>query len=80
MEINGYEIKPFANLRYADLPGADLRNADLTGADLQDANFTNANVTGTILEKDSQDDKARIKELEEENKKLKEALKALLDT
>jgi len=68
MNINGYEIKPFANLRSADLEGADLRGAD---------------VTGTILEKkeEPQDDKdLKIKQLEEENKKLKETLKALLDT
>lgn len=70
MKINGYEIKP----------GANLQDADLEDADLEDANLT-----GTILEKkeETQDDTSlsqKVKELEEENKKLKEALKALLDT
>lgn len=34
MKVNGYEIKP-----KADLQGADLRGADLQGADLQGANL-----------------------------------------
>lgn len=118
MKVNGYEIKPHADLRganlqgedlwRADLEGANLRNADLRGAnlwcadlrgadlegadlegaslldaDLRNANLEGAVVTGTILEKkeEPQDDKdLKIKELEEENKKLKAALKALLDT
>ena len=74
MKVNGYEIKPFANLKGADLKGADLRCAESILKD--------ANVTGTILEKkeESQDDKdLKIQQLEEENKKLKDALKALLD-
>ena len=81
MNINGYEIKPFANLKGADLWGANLRDANLKGA-----NLVGANVTGTILEKKEvlQDDKdLKIKELEEENEKLKstlKSLKALLDT
>ena len=60
MIVNGYEIKPYANLRGANLEGAD--------------------VTGTILEKkeEPQDDKdLKIQQLEEENKKLKDTLKAL---
>ena len=91
MNINGYEIKPFANLKGADLWGANLRDANLKGAnlegaDLEGANLVGANVTGTILEKKEvlQDDKdLKIKELEEENEKLKstlKSLKALLDT
>jgi uncharacterized protein YjbI with pentapeptide repeats len=40
MNINGYEIKPHANLWGANLEGADLRYADLRGA----------NVKGTILD------------------------------
>ena len=65
MIVNGYKIEPFANLKGAYLKGANL--------------------TGTILEKkeETQDDTSlsqKVKELEEENKKLKEALKALLDT
>ena len=76
MNVNGYEIKPFANLRNANLSGANLVGADLRGANLQ-----GADVTGTILEKkeEPQDDTSlsqKVKELEEENKKLK----ALLDT
>jgi uncharacterized protein YjbI with pentapeptide repeats len=96
MNVNGYEIKPFANLEGADLRGADLWGADLVGAnltgadltganlrysDLQGAKLEGANVTGTILEKkeEPQDDKdIKIQELEEENKKLKDALKVLM--
>ncbi len=67
--VNGYEIKPGADLWYADLEGAYLQRANLEGA----------NLTGTILEKKNevpQDDKdLKIKELED---KLN-ALKALLD-
>ncbi len=96
MNVNGYEIKPFANLRNANLSGAnlvgaDLRGANLVGTDLEGANLqgaylvganlVGADVTGTILEKkeEPQDDTSlsqKVKELEEENKKLK----ALLDT
>jgi uncharacterized protein YjbI with pentapeptide repeats len=70
MNINGYEIKPGAYLVGAYLWGANLRGA---------------NLTGTILEKkdkeEPQDDKdLKIKELEEELKKYKNTLKALLDT
>lgn len=87
MIINGYEIKPHANLKganleYAHLEGANLEGANLQGTYLYRANFQDANVTGTILEgkKEPQDDKdLKIEELEEENKKLKAALKALLD-
>lgn len=31
MNVNGYEIKPYANLTGADLTGADLTYANLTG-------------------------------------------------
>ena len=96
VNVNGYEIKPFAYLAGANLRGADLEGANLEGANLRDANLrgaclVDANlegvdlegaiVTGTILEKKeaAQDDKARIKELEEELKKYKDTLKALLD-
>jgi hypothetical protein len=105
MNINGYEIKPGADLRGVDLEcadlmgadlrganlwganlwGADLRYADLRGADLECADLRGANLTGTILEKkdkeEPQDDKdLKIKELEEELKKYKDTLKALLNT
>ena len=78
MNVNGYEIKPDANLQ-----GADLYGADLYGANLEGANLEGANVTGTILEKkeEPQEDKdLKIQQLEEENKKLKDALKVLLDS
>jgi uncharacterized protein YjbI with pentapeptide repeats len=83
MNVNGYEIKPFAYLRGANLVNADLRDANLVGA-----NFRGANLTGTILEKEevTQDNTSlsqRVKELEEENDKLKstlKSLKALLNT
>ena len=68
MNVNGYEIKPFANLE---------------GANLEGANLVGANLTRTILEKKEvlQDDKdLKIKELEEENEKLKSTPKTLLDT
>jgi hypothetical protein len=71
MKINGYEIKPCANLVGANLVGANLVNAKLEGADLRYANLWDAdlrganlvnaklegaNITGTILEK-KEDDK-----------------------
>ena len=34
--VNGYEIKPGADLRYADLHGANLYGADLTGTTIKD--------------------------------------------
>jgi len=75
MKINGYEIRPGADLEGADLKGANLEGADLKGADLKGANVTN-----TILDKEKiNDDKnLRIQELEKENKKLKKELKELL--
>jgi uncharacterized protein YjbI with pentapeptide repeats len=60
---------------------ADLRNAYLVGANLMlNANLDDADVTGTILEKKKDDKDLKIKELEEELKKYKDTLKALLDT
>jgi len=55
MNINGYEIKPgadleYADLRNADLSGADLRNANLRYADLEGANLVGANLEGANLE------------------------------
>ena len=69
-----------ANLWYANLWYANLVNADLYGADLRGANLYGADVTGTILEKKKDDKDLKIKELEEELKKYKDTLKALLDT
>ena len=49
MIINGYEIKPGANLSGADLSGANLRGADLSGANLRGANLSGANLRGAVL-------------------------------
>ena len=49
MRVNGYEIKPGANLYCADLRGADLYCADLYGADLRSANLYGANLYGADL-------------------------------
>lgn len=42
--VNGYEIKPEADLRGANLSGADLRGANLHLADLSGANLCRANL------------------------------------
>lgn len=89
-----------ANLQDADLRGADLYGADLEGANLQcaklqcaklyganlrGAKLEGADVTGTILEKkkeESQDTTSlsqKVKELEEEIKKLKDGFRAGAD-
>jgi hypothetical protein len=44
-----HEIKPFADLRGADLPFADLRGADLRGADLRGADLRAADLLGADL-------------------------------
>ena len=59
MDVNGYEIKPGANLNYANLRDANLcganlykenlRGADLCGADLCGANLYKANLRGADL-------------------------------
>ena len=49
MNINGYEIKPGANLRSADLEGANIIGADLRGANLRCANLISANLSGAYL-------------------------------
>jgi len=64
MKVNGYEIKPKANLSgtdlfgadlsranlfWADLSGANLSGTDLFGADLSRADLTGANLTGANL-------------------------------
>jgi uncharacterized protein YjbI with pentapeptide repeats len=66
MNVNGYEIKPGANLEGADLYDANLKGACLKGACLKGAclvgaklegaclvgaKLAGASVTGTILEK-----------------------------
>ena len=47
--VNGYEIKPGADLMYADLMRADLRGADLRGADLVGADLRDARVSDTTI-------------------------------
>lgn len=49
MKVNGYEIKPFAdlsgvNLRYANLCNVDLKDANLQGADLRGAHLQGADL------------------------------------
>jgi len=44
MKVNGYEIKPEANLRGAYLYGADLRGANLRRTDLSRANLRRADL------------------------------------
>ena len=47
--VNGFLIKPFADLWGADLSGADLSGADLSGAMLRWAKLQNANLSGADL-------------------------------
>jgi hypothetical protein len=49
MNVNGYVIKPKADLRGADLREADLRGADLRWADLRGANLWEADLRGADL-------------------------------
>ena len=49
MKINGYEIKPGANLVGANLRGANLVNADLRYANLEGADLWSANLRGANL-------------------------------
>ena len=49
MEVNGYTIKPEADLSRANLNGADLRRANLNGADLRRANLNGADLNGADL-------------------------------
>jgi len=44
MNVHGYEIKAYADLRGVDLHRADLYDADLHGADLRNANLRNADL------------------------------------
>jgi len=50
MFVNGYTIKPDANLGGANLQGADLGYANLGRADLRDANLGCANLGRAILD------------------------------
>ena len=49
MIINGYEIKPFADLSGVNLRHADLRHADLRGANLRRAELWHADLRGAYL-------------------------------
>ena len=49
--VNGYEIKPKADLEGANLQGVDLEDADLQKANLQKANLQGANLQGADLQK-----------------------------
>lgn len=47
--VNGYEIKPNADLEGADLESADLEGANLNGANLKNANLESANLISANL-------------------------------
>lgn len=47
--VNGYPIRPAANLRGADLHAVNLRGADLQEANLQEANLREAHLQGANL-------------------------------
>jgi len=47
--VNGYTVKPGADLSGADLYGANLTRAYLSGADLTGADLTRADLTGADL-------------------------------
>ena len=49
MKVNGYIIKPYANLRGANLRSANLRSADLHGTNLRSADLRGANLRGADL-------------------------------
>jgi uncharacterized protein YjbI with pentapeptide repeats len=49
MKVNGYDIKPLANLRGANLRGANLCSANLRDADLCNAGLCNANLRDANL-------------------------------
>jgi hypothetical protein len=49
LKVNGYTIKPGANLEGANLEGANLEGANLEGANLTCANLTNADLTNANL-------------------------------
>ena len=49
MIVNGYDVKPFADLSGANLSRSDLSGADLFGADLSGANLSGANLSRANL-------------------------------
>ena len=48
--INGYFIKPGADLSYANLMGVDLSGANLSGANLTFTELNHANLTGATMD------------------------------
>lgn len=50
--INGYKIKPYADLNGANLRGANLTSADLSGADLRGANLRSAKLPAFQIPQD----------------------------
>lgn len=50
MIVNGYEIKPGADLQGAYIPGANLAGANLAGANLEGANLRGADLEGADLQ------------------------------
>ena len=92
MKVNGYEIKPGANLSYAVLLGANLESANLESAnlsyaDLRFANLQGANLLGANLESaklDGANVDATILEVKDDKdlkiKELGEELKKYKDT
>ena len=57
--VNGFIIKPGANLFRANLSGANLSGANLSGADLRGANLSGANLTNANLSGAHIDDSSR---------------------
>lgn len=49
MKVDGYDIRPGANLRGADLSGTNLRDALMNGAELSGANLRDALLRGANL-------------------------------
>ena len=49
MIVNGYDVKPFADLSGANLFGADLSRANLSGANLFGADLSGADLSGANL-------------------------------
>ena len=80
MIVNGYEIKPLANLFKANLSGADLRNADLSAADLFKADLIRANLSGANLRNAKMDGAITIISREEEQKNWRAVCEAVKRT
>ena len=53
VEVNGYTIKPGANLEGADLAGALLRDSNFSGANLSGADLKGANLEWATAAEDA---------------------------